>query len=133
MKKWLSVLLLCTMLFSFAACDMEMTDASGDGSSVVGSVDKPTENPNRLGDYLVEIKSCRLAKDYSGEDVVIVTYAYTNEKNETPKKAAKPSEKEKAIDYFSDIVAELDDDSFSRLRSKIDFVDNYIRYNCTEK
>lgn len=31
-----------------------------------------------LGDYMVEIKSCRLAKDFEGKDVAIITYGFTN-------------------------------------------------------
>lgn len=31
-----------------------------------------------LGDYNVEIKACRLAKDYEGKNVAIITYGFTN-------------------------------------------------------
>jgi len=35
-------------------------------------------NINNLGNYQVEIKSCRLADDYEGKKVVIVNYGFTN-------------------------------------------------------
>lgn len=36
-----------------------------------------------LGDYHVEIKGATLAKDYSGKPAIIVTYAWTNNSNDT--------------------------------------------------
>ncbi len=35
-------------------------------------------NDSNLSNYKVDILSCRLAKDYSGKDVVIVKYKFTN-------------------------------------------------------
>ncbi|MBE5928818.1 MAG: DUF5067 domain-containing protein [Lachnospiraceae bacterium] len=40
------------------------------------------ESDTSIGDYTVEIQSCRLAKDYEGKDVVIVKYFYTNVAND---------------------------------------------------
>ena len=42
------------------------------------SVQKTEEDENLLGDYSIVIDSCRLAKDYEGDDVVIVKYIFTN-------------------------------------------------------
>lgn len=65
------------------------------GAIAIGSSgDSPTENQgsgtastqssdSNLANYKVEIMSCRLAKDYSGKDVVIVKYKFTNN-NEKP-------------------------------------------------
>lgn len=36
-----------------------------------------------LDEYNVNIKSCRLAKDYEGKDIVIVKYGFTNNSNNT--------------------------------------------------
>ncbi len=36
------------------------------------------DEDTKLGDYNVDILSCRLAKDYEGKDVVIVKYKFTN-------------------------------------------------------
>ena len=48
-----------------------------------GSVDKGNSTANQtLGDYSVEIKSCRLAKDYDNKPVVIVKYVFTNNNDE---------------------------------------------------
>ena len=48
-----------------------------------GSVDKGSTTTNQtLGDYSVEIKSCRLAKDYEKKPVVIVKYVFTNNNDE---------------------------------------------------
>ena len=40
------------------------------------------ESDTNIGDYTVEIKSCRLAKDYQGKAVVIVKYLYKNIAND---------------------------------------------------
>ena len=42
-----------------------------------GTAENQESNTN-IGDYTVEIQSCRMAKDYEGKDVVIVKYLYTN-------------------------------------------------------
>ncbi len=50
----------------------------GDGNANSSSSSEVSEDNTRLGDYSVVIDSCRLAKDYSGKDVVIVKYIFTN-------------------------------------------------------
>ena len=84
MKRIVSVILAIAligafMLFALGSTESK-TDNQGSGSADnqnVGAVDEE-ENDSNLGDYLVEIKSCRLAEDYSGKDVVIVKYKFTN-------------------------------------------------------
>lgn len=76
MKKIRVVLsIMLVALFAFFAM------GSGDDSTTVdqgsGSVSGNQEQ-GTLGDYSVEIMSCRLAKDYSGKDVVIVKYLFKN-------------------------------------------------------
>lgn len=73
MKKLLTLLLALLMVFSLAACDIE---DSSQGSDSVDSVQN-TINTS-LGDYEVEIKSCRLAEDYEGKPIAIITYGFTN-------------------------------------------------------
>ena len=51
----------------------ESTTSQGSGQAVV----EPTVE-NSIGKYSVEIDSCRLAKDYEGNPVVIVKYLFTN-------------------------------------------------------
>ena len=76
MKKFLCIMLAIVLvgaycLFAVASSESE-SESQGDGE-----VEK-NENKSNLGSYAVEIKSCRLAKDYEGKDVVIVTYNFTN-------------------------------------------------------
>lgn len=63
-------IMLLTLIGSFSE---EKTVSQGSGDAVATVADNTT-----LGDYSIEIKSCRLAKDYFGKDVVIVTYGFTN-------------------------------------------------------
>ncbi len=79
LKKTLTIvatLLLITVfgIFALGSSDSEST-TNDQGSGTV-------ENNNALGDYAIEIKSCRLAKSYDGEDVVIITYGFTNNSDE---------------------------------------------------
>ena len=94
MKKLLSILLVCALLLTFGLFALgSSSDESGTTSQPEGSVSdtngekaetpEETENNNKLGDYIVEIKSCRLAKDYEKKPVVIVKYSFTNEGNDT--------------------------------------------------
>lgn len=65
-------LLLTFGLFALGSGESSTTDDQGSGNSDV------SETKANLGDYNIEIKSCRLATDYEGKKVVIVTYGYTN-------------------------------------------------------
>ncbi|MBE6825016.1 MAG: DUF5067 domain-containing protein [Ruminococcaceae bacterium] len=77
MKKIISLTLALLLILSFAvfaigSSESETVDQGSD------SAQSDENNNNSLGDYAVEIDSCRLAKDYEGKDVVIVKYIYTN-------------------------------------------------------
>lgn len=77
MKKWsifVSILLVLTFaMFALGSGDSTSTNTNqGKGSA------QSTEADTNLGDYSIEIQSCRLAKDYEGKDVVIVKYLFTN-------------------------------------------------------
>lgn len=83
MKKYVSVLLAVLLIAVFCVFALGSGD-SGTDEQVSGAADGVTDSasggkagPN-LDDVNIEIKSCRLAEDYSGKPVVIVTYAYTN-------------------------------------------------------
>ncbi len=81
MKKLISLLLaVClVMTFSFfAIASGEAPTTDDQGSASADSV----ENDANLGDYKVDIVSCRLAKDYEGKPVVIVKYSFTNNAEE---------------------------------------------------
>lgn len=80
MKKIASLVLAILLILTFGAFalgsgESEGTENQGSGSATV------TENGSNLGDYKVDILSCRLAKDYSDKDVVIVKYSFTNNSN----------------------------------------------------
>ena len=47
----------------------------GEGAQTAGSGD--------LGDYHVEIKGASLAKDYEGKSAIVITYAWTNNSDDT--------------------------------------------------
>lgn len=80
MKKLISVILTIALLGAFAlfalgSGESEPTTGDQGSSSADATVN---DDPTKIGDYNVDIKSCRLAKDYEGKDIVIVTYGYTN-------------------------------------------------------
>ena len=54
------------------------TEATETESEEVNETAKPSSNKSNLGKYDVAIDSCRLAIDYSGKDIVIVKYVFTN-------------------------------------------------------
>lgn len=66
-----SLLILSFVFFAIGSGSSGKTKDQGSGSAT-GSAD------SALGDCEVEIKSCRLAKDYEGKKVAIVTYTFTN-------------------------------------------------------
>ena len=72
MKKLLTILLALVLVFSLAACG---GDTASQGSD---KAESSTVADNTLGDYSVDIKSCRLAEDYEGKPIVIITYGFTN-------------------------------------------------------
>ncbi len=72
-KKVLKVLASVVLMLSLAVL---MVGCSGTGN--VAEQPAGSAEPATLGEYSVEIKSCRLAKDFQGEDVVIVLYSFTN-------------------------------------------------------
>ena len=100
-KRVLALVLGAAIVLSLAACA-----ASGDGeakketddSSEPGEISEQVPEPSGggnigddvqpassgdLGDYHVEIKGASLAKDYEGKSAIIVTYAWTNNSENT--------------------------------------------------
>lgn len=79
MKKYLPVLLSLIIVFSFACFALGSgEDDSKKGTQGNGKAETTVADNEKLGDYAVEIKSCRLAKDFEGKDVVIIKYKFTN-------------------------------------------------------
>jgi len=75
MKK-INALLMALLIVIFAVFAM------GSGESSDKDQGKDSANNNEIGKYSVVIDSCRLAKDYEGDDVVIVKYVFTNNADE---------------------------------------------------
>lgn len=100
MKKLLSLLLAAFMVFSLVACASNDTPEEPEEPSgqdeTPESPDNTTENETpeepesdapsnkaTLGDFDVEIKSASLSEDYEGNPVIIVTYSWTNNSDDT--------------------------------------------------
>ncbi len=77
MKKILSIILAVAVVLSFAVFALGSGE-SGTESQGSGQAEGQSASETTLGDYEVEIKSCRLAKDYEDKDIIIVTYGFTN-------------------------------------------------------
>lgn len=82
MKKTMSLILALILIATFGVF------ALGSGESESTTTDQgtgkaeTTDTDTNLGDYKVEIVSCRMAKDYAGKDIVIVKYNFTNNADE---------------------------------------------------
>ena len=77
MQKVVSLLLALLLIASFAVFALGSgEDNSSDQGE--GSADKGETVEGAIGDYSVIIDSCRLAKDYEGDAVVIVKYVFSN-------------------------------------------------------
>ena len=67
-------------LFALGSSESE-PDVKNQGA---GAVNVTTAANDSIGKYSVVIDSCRLAKDYSGNPIVIVKYIYTNVSDSDP-------------------------------------------------
>lgn len=81
MKKIIIALTLLTFvcILPLSGCDGESQTVSQGTGSVQNT--KSTEPATNLGDYKVDIESCRLAVDYANKDIVIVKYIFSNINN----------------------------------------------------
>lgn len=78
MKKLMCILMAVLLVCAYCMCAVASGESeSGSENQGEGSVEKNEDNSN-LGNYSVEIKSCRLAKSYDDKPVIIVTYGFTN-------------------------------------------------------
>ncbi len=80
MKRIGLFLLAAVLLLSFSVFALASGEDGGDQGS--GSANGNGGGNSTLGDYSVVIDSCRLAKDYEGDAVVIVKYVFTNNSDE---------------------------------------------------
>ncbi len=72
MKKLLAIITAITLVLSLAACGGTTTSQGSQDAEGTESVD------NKLGSYSVDIKSCRISEDFEGKPIVIITYGFTN-------------------------------------------------------
>lgn len=78
-KWWFWVIIGVVIIGIGAGAGTAGSDNSGDQGS--GSA-TPSGNSSTLGDYDVVISNCRLAEDYAGAPIIIVTYEFTNNNDE---------------------------------------------------
>lgn len=101
MKKFFAItlsLLLCLFLAACGGDSETQQDASNDQGTQETSepedaaentetndsdTDASAEGSGTVGDYDIEIKSAALAQDYEGNPAIIITYAWTNNSNDT--------------------------------------------------
>lgn len=76
MRKIISLLLATILVFTFGIFALGSGKSSSDDQGS-GAADA-TESKSNVGEYTVEIKSCRIARNYDHKSVVIVTYGFTN-------------------------------------------------------
>lgn len=75
----LAVLVVCSFcVFAVGSGESETTD-----QGKAGTIETSESSKANLGDYGIEIKSCRLAEDYEGKPVAIITYGFTNNADES--------------------------------------------------
>ncbi len=77
MKKVISFLLAVILLLTFSVFALGSTESEGGENQGTGTAENVAKD-GKLGDYNVEIMSCRLDKNVLGEDIVIVKYSFTN-------------------------------------------------------
>ena len=76
-KWWFWVIVAIVVIAILGSVGGSNTDDQGSDDA------SPSENTANLGDYHVVISSCRLAKDYEGNSIVIVKYKFTNYSDES--------------------------------------------------
>ncbi|MBO4973033.1 MAG: DUF5067 domain-containing protein [Clostridia bacterium] len=74
--QFVAMILVVTMFFMFAVASSESETQQNQGTGEAAQNNSGAKN--NLGDYNVEIKSCRLEKDFEGKPVVIIKYGFTN-------------------------------------------------------
>ena len=82
MKKITALLLAVLVVVTFAL--FALGSSSTEETTNLGTGAPAEKNPGEadIADCSVEIQSCRLAQDFSGNPVVIVKYSFTNNKDE---------------------------------------------------
>lgn len=93
MKKIILTCMSLLLIFSLASCELDSTEGqdvnndTNNGSSTVEKASEPvkvqpTEGEGDIGDYHIKIVGAEKGKDYGDDDVLIVTYEWTNNSDE---------------------------------------------------
>lgn len=101
MKRILSIVLFISLLFCLVACGGSSEPKDSGRSDVTSQTqnnssakeDKPSadnedaksekSSSGDLGDYYVEIKGAACGEDYEGKPIIVITYSWTNNSDET--------------------------------------------------
>lgn len=82
MKK-IGVLMVAILLVATFVLFALGSGSSGEGTDLgTGDTAQKDDSAGQVADCTVDIASCRLAKDWEGKPIVIVKYAFTNNKEE---------------------------------------------------
>ena len=81
MKKILYLLTVFLILLTLAGCmnnDNETLSSVASKNNVSNNetASKPEKLTGALGEFIIDIKGCRLAKDIESKDIVIINYAF---------------------------------------------------------
>lgn len=77
----ISVIILVIFIITGCMDNKSENSSSTNSKNEISSVDSASKSETAndvLGEYQVDIKSCRLAKDFEGKDIVIVNYSFKN-------------------------------------------------------
>lgn len=86
MKRMLAMLFAVLMVLGLAACGVSESAGSAgeEQEGATAAVDlKHQENEGDLGDYHIKFTGFELAKDYDGNDALLVHYDFTNNSEDT--------------------------------------------------
>lgn len=128
---------LCLLSAAVLLCACSDSTQSEQTTST-GTVEKQEDKGNTLGDYVVEMKSARLAKDFEGKDIVIVTYGFTNNNAESKAFTYVIDDKvyqngiECAKCYFADESANYQDENQSKAIKTGATLDIEVAYNLND-
>lgn len=78
MKKLISTILIVSLLLTFGLFALGSGDEEEKTENQGSSTTTTEPSKTNLGNYNIEIKSCRIAEDFEGKKVAIITYGFTN-------------------------------------------------------
>ncbi len=92
-KKLLALILALAMAMSMAACgggnnnensaDNSADDAVTESEEVAEETENVAKDEGTLGEYGVKINDCKFGKDYDGKKVIVISYDFTNNSDDS--------------------------------------------------